>query len=49
MVALEGGYNLDGNANCMEAVTLALLEEPFDCNNVDDGRIEQQRRENLPI
>ena len=29
VVALEGGYNLDVIAQCMEAVTLALLEEPY--------------------
>lgn len=30
VVALEGGYNLDVNALCMEAVVLALLDQPFD-------------------
>ncbi len=30
VVALEGGYNLDVNACCMEAVALALLDEAWD-------------------
>jgi histone deacetylase 6 len=37
VVALEGGYNLDVNAKCMEAVTLALLEEPCVCTTTDDN------------
>ena len=30
VVALEGGYNLDMSAQCMENVALALLDEPLD-------------------
>jgi len=30
VVALEGGYNIDVSANCMEKVALALFEEPLD-------------------
>merc|ERR1712008_298733 len=30
VVALEGGYNLNVNAMCMEAVALALLDEEWD-------------------
>lgn len=48
VVALEGGYNIDVIAECMEAVTLALLDEP--CPNqkgelVSDSQQEQQQVE----
>jgi hypothetical protein len=32
VIALEGGYNIDVNCNCMEAVSLALLDEPWGGN-----------------
>jgi len=37
VVALEGGYNLDVIAKCMEAVTLALLDEPCPDYQKEDG------------
>lgn len=30
VIALEGGYNVDVNCDCMEAVSLALLNEPWE-------------------
>lgn len=32
VVALEGGYNLSVISNCMQAIALALLDEPYDDN-----------------
>lgn len=32
VIALEGGYNNDVNCDCMEAVSLALLDEPWGGN-----------------
>jgi hypothetical protein len=37
VVALEGGYNLEIMSSCMEAVTLALLDEPYVPQNVGAG------------
>ena len=38
VVALEGGYDLDTIAICMEAMALALLDEPWKENSRNDDR-----------
>lgn len=37
VMALEGGYNLDVIAKCMQAVTLALLDEP--CPDIEESAV----------
>mmetsp|Transcript_14520 Transcript_14520/g.40058 ORF Transcript_14520/g.40058 Transcript_14520/m.40058 type:complete len:237 (-) Transcript_14520:1207-1917(-) len=41
VVVLEGGYQLDVISNCMEAVALALLDEPWDGNKTTERDVEQ--------
>lgn len=52
VVALEGGYNVNVIAECMEAVTLALLDEPFPSTTVEDENAaqvkEQQELQDTP-
>jgi histone deacetylase 6 len=48
VIALEGGYNVDVNCDCMEAVSLALLDEPWEkinenCKQNDNNQCGNQK------